>query len=171
MSGWLIFLLFVAVCVLVSWGARRMAIVGAQLPASAQSSIPGGPSIGTLEDHFKKLSQFEAEQHDSFFVSVMHQDSKRFVQTAFSVDKDGNRNWQFDIPLNDLHAPFENKIAFEAKSRGFEAKVSSGLGEVDSMRFLDIDFTDREAHDAFTLWVVTKVFNLSETDMFEISWG
>ena len=168
MSGWLISLLFVVVCVLVSWVARRMAIVGAQLPASDQRSIPGGPSYGTLEDHFKKLSQFETEQHDSFFVSVLHEDSKRFVQTALYVDKDGNRNWQFDIPLTDLHAPFENKITFEAKSRGFEAKITSGS---DGMRFLDIDFTDRDAHDAFTRWVITQVFNLSETDMFEISWG
>ena len=168
MPGWLIgFALFVGVCVLVSWGARRLAIIGARLPGSAQSSIPGGPAQGTLGVFFDKLSEFEAEDPDNFFVCAMHKESEKFVQTAVYKKEDGTRGLQFDIPLNALHAPYEDKISFEARSRGFAVEVTSNPG----MRFLDIDFNDRTTHDAFARWVFTQVFNVAETDAFEISWG
>ena len=72
------------------------------------------------------------------------------------------------MPLNNSQDHHESRVSFEAKSRGHSAIVTSGL---DGIRFLDIDFSDREAHDLFARWVMINVFGASEETTFDITWG
>ena len=168
MPGWLLgFLLFVVACVVVSWGARRIAIVGARVPLSAGTSPPGGETIGTLDDYFAKMTEFDHGDFTEYFVTISETDGPKFVQVSAGTPPGGVFGYQFDMPIVDWSRPFAEDIVAEAKRRGLDLDQSDSSG----MEFLDIDFTDRSAHDDFARWVLTESFGLPEAGPFKINWG
>ena len=89
------------------------------------------------------------------------------MQVSADAPPDGSWGYQFDLPLHDWALPHKGRIELEARSRGLKPTTTSNGG----WEFLDIDFTDRDQHEDFVRWVVTKVFELSEELEFEITWG
>ncbi|MEO9825433.1 MAG: hypothetical protein ABJF50_13535 [Paracoccaceae bacterium] len=125
-------------------------------------------SFGPLTTYFKQITRLQLQGIDSFFVTAMASDKITFVQV--SVTQNGADNWhyQFDLPVTAWSEAFSDQIEDEARARGLTTHHVNGTNE---MSFLDVDFTDRVAHDAFTTWVIEEVFGLPKDEVFEITWG
>lgn len=126
MPGWLTaLLLFVAACwiftIVAQWFARRYAIPQAS-GSDAGSSLPGGSEHGALGVYFEKISEFEAAEYESFFVTVIHEESQKFVQVSFGLTKEGTREWQFDMPLNKAQSQHEDRCHSKPEVAVFRSK-------------------------------------------------
>lgn len=166
---WLIGLLvFVVIALIASRLAGRTTShsVG-HAPTGHELSPEGGNQQGPLSDYFDKIRELDSGGYDGFFVTVTDPASGKFVQVSAGAPPDGNWGYQFDLPLNDWAKPHFDEIEAEAHRRGLEP-VQSKSGP---MRFLDIDFTDRDAHEDFARWGLTGPLAVPEGTRYDITWG
>ncbi len=120
-----------------------------------------------MSRYFEKISEFDGQGFDGFFVTALAVGSEHLIQMSSGTDQSGKRFYEFDMPVTFWSESHAEPVMQAALQRG-RTPVRNDAGD---MGFLDIKFTDKPALEDFSTHVVTQVFGLPPDTQFEISWG